>query len=152
MLVIAVLRDASAEHFEPIVALLAQAGLPISDLDAGKLRDFIVALDGGAVVGVVGLERFGEFGLLRSLAVAPGWRNQGLGRALVDAIEARAATLGLRSLVLLTQTAATYFAARGYAPIPRAQAPAAVQASAEFTSLCPASSTCMVKVVDTADR
>jgi amino-acid N-acetyltransferase len=54
--------------------------------------------------------------------------------------------------VLLTQTAATYFAARGYAPIPRAQAPAAVQASAEFTSLCPPSSTCMVKVVDTADR
>lgn len=148
MLITAALHDATAERLAPIVALLSQSGLPTADLDAAKLRDFIVALDGGEVVGVVGLERFGEHALLRSLAVAQGWRDQGLGRALVEAIEARAAALGTRSLVLLTQTAAAFFAARGYAPIPRAQAPAAVHESTEFTALCPATSVCMIKWLD----
>jgi amino-acid N-acetyltransferase len=149
MLVTAVLRDAGAAHLAPVIALLRESGLPTADIDVAELRDFIVALDGGAVVGVVGLERHGEDGLLRSLAVAPGWRGHGLGHALVEAIEARAAKLGVRLLALLTQTAAAYFAARGYAPIPRAHAPAAVQSSAEFSTLCPASSTCMVKALTT---
>jgi amino-acid N-acetyltransferase len=140
-----VLHDATGDDLPSILALLSQSGLPTADLDEARLRDFIVALDAGDVIGVVGLERHGEQALLRSLAVAPGWRGQGLGRALVEAVEARVAGLGVRSLTLLTQTAAPFFAARDYVPIPRAQAPAAVQASAEFTSLCPASSTCMTK-------
>lgn len=147
MLITAVLHDATVEDLASIVALLSQSGLPTADLDHARLRDFIVAHDAGEVIGVVGLERQGEQALLRSLAVAPGWRGQGLGRALVEAIEARAARLGVRSLTLLTQTAAPFFAARGYSPIPRAQAPAAVQASTEFMSLCPASSTCMTKAL-----
>lgn len=145
MLITAVLQDAAAGHLAQVVALLSQSGLPTADLDVSRLRHFTVALDGGAVVGVVGLERYGEHALLRSLAVAPGWRNQGLGRALVEAAEAHADALGVRALTLLTQTAAPFFAERGYTPIPRALAPAAVQTSAEFVSLCPASSTCMTK-------
>lgn len=147
MLLTTVRHDATVDDRSSIRALLAQSGLPTADLDDGTLRDFIVALDGDEVVGVVGLERHGDQGLLRSLAVAPGWRGQGLGRALVDAIEARAAALGVRSLTLLTQTAASFFAARGYVPIARTQAPAAVQASAEFAALCPASSACMTKAL-----
>jgi amino-acid N-acetyltransferase len=147
MLITAVLHEAAAEDLPSIVALLAQAGLPTSDPVPEALGDFIVALDGGQVIGAVGLERHGEHGLLRSLVVAPGWRDQGLGDALVEAIEARAAAAGLQSLTLLTQTAAAFFAARRYTLIDRTQAPAPVQSSREFTTLCPTTSACLTKTL-----
>ena len=132
MLITAVLHEAAAEDLPSIVALLAQAGLPTSDLAPGAPDDFIVALDGGQVIGAVGLERHGDHGLLRSLVVAPGRRDQGLGRALVEAIEARAVAAGLQSLTLLTQTAAPFFAAQQYTAIDRTQAPAPVKVSARI--------------------
>ena len=52
---------------------------------------------------------------------------------------------GIGQLVLLTQTAEQFFARRGYAVIAREAAPAAVQHSAEFRSICPASATCMTQ-------
>ncbi|MDZ7652358.1 MAG: arsenic resistance N-acetyltransferase ArsN2 [Burkholderiaceae bacterium] len=151
MLITAVLHEAAADNVPSIVALLAQAGLPTADLGPAALDDFIVALDGGEVIGAVGLERHGDHGLLRSLVVAPEWRDQGLGCALVEAIEARATAAGLRSLTLLTQTAAPFFVARRYTAIDRAQAPTPVQASSEFTTLCPASSNCLTKTLARSD-
>ena len=148
MLTTAVLREATADDHASIVALLAQAGLPTADLRPEALRDFIVALDAGAIVGAVGVERYGEHALLRSLVVAPDWRAHGLATALVEAIEARARAEGLRSLTLLTETAAPFFAARGYSQVDRARAPGAVHASREFSSLCPAGSACMHKIFD----
>ena len=147
MVINAALRAAVPDDLARIVALLEQARLPAEDITRDGIRDFIVALDAGEIIGVTGLERHGEHGLLRSLAVAPDWRGHGLGAALVEAVEAKARGLGVRSLSLLTSTAAPFFAARGYEEIKRSQAPAAVQASTEFTVLCPASSTCMHKTI-----
>jgi amino-acid N-acetyltransferase len=146
-MITAALRGATANDHAQITALLAQAGLPTDDLAPADLHHFIVALDAGDVIGTAGLEQHGLHGLLRSLVVAPDWRGHGLGAALVDAIEYRTRALGLRSLTLLTQTAAPFFGARGYAAIERQQAPAAVQHSTEFTALCPASSICMHKTL-----
>lgn len=147
MVVNAALRSAVSDDLARIVTLLDQAGLPAADITRDGLRDFIVALDAGEIIGAVGLERHGEHGLLRSLVVTPDWRGRGLGRTLVEAVEARARGLGVRSLALLTGTAAPFFAARGYEAIRRSHAPAAVQASTQFTTLCPASSTCMHKTI-----
>ncbi|HQR56528.1 MAG TPA: arsenic resistance N-acetyltransferase ArsN2 [Burkholderiaceae bacterium] len=147
MVVNAALRSAVPDDLGRVVALLEHAGLPAADITPDGLADFMVAHDAAEIIGVAGLERHGEHGLLRSLAVAPDWRGRGLGAALVEAIEAKARALGVRSLLLLTRTAAPLFAARGYEEITRSQAPAAVQASTEFTVLCPASSTCMQKII-----
>jgi len=148
MVINAALRTAVPDDLARIVALLEQARLPAADLTFDGTRDFIVAREAGEIIGVAGLERHGDHGLLRSLVVAPDWRGRGLGAALVEAVEARARGLGVRSLTLLTGTAAPFFAARGYAEIARSRAPAAVQASTEFIELCPASSTCMHKTID----
>ena len=86
-----------------------------------------------------------------SLAVHGDHRGRGLGGRLVEAIEARAAARGLPQLVLLTETAATFFARRGYADIAREHAPMAVQSSTEFRSLCPASARCMTRRLDPHD-
>jgi amino-acid N-acetyltransferase len=143
----AALREATANDHAQITALLAQARLPTDGLAPADLQHFVVALDAGHVIGAAGLEQYGPHGLLRSLVVSPDWRGHGLGAALVDAIENRARAQGLRSLNLLTQTAAPFFGARGYAAIERQRAPAAVQQSTEFTTLCPVSSICMYKTL-----
>ena len=94
------------------------------------------------------MERYGDDGLLRSLVIAPQARSRGAGQSLVCAIEDRAREAGLRSLVLLTTTAERFFRRLDYQTIPRSDMPAAVQRSAEFSTLCPASAICMRKALD----
>lgn len=141
------LRAPRAQERVALRALLRGNALPVDDIDSAGI-DFLVAVADDQVLGVVGLERFGDAGLLRSLAVSADRRGTGLGGALVRAVEEAARTQGLAQLVLLTQTAAPFFAARGYTVIERGAAPAAVRRSAEFASLCPASATCMAKPLD----
>jgi amino-acid N-acetyltransferase len=128
-----------------ILALLRSAGLPVADIKAESHPEFLVVRRAGRVIGVVGLERFGEFGLLRSLAVSADHQRRGLGLALIEALEAQAFATGMSSLVLLTEGAEDFFSRLGYQAITRAQAPLPVQASHEFRSLCPDSAVCMSK-------
>lgn len=128
-----------------ILSLLSSSGLPIADVKPDSHPEFLITRDNGRVVGVVGLERFGGVGLLRSLAVTPELRRHGLGLALTRALEERAATTGITSLVLLTETARDFFQRHGYQVIARQAAPASVQASSEFRTLCPDSAVCMTK-------
>jgi amino-acid N-acetyltransferase len=141
----ATVEPAAAADAAAIVDLLQRAGLPSADLNPAALRDFWVVRDGDHVVGTVGLEVHGGDGLLRSLAVAPVARGRGLGRALVTAVEQQARAQGLHSLTLLTQTAAPFFAALGYGAVARNTVDAALQVSPQFTSLCPASASCLRK-------
>jgi len=48
---------------------------------------------------------------------------------------------------LLTTTAADFFPKFGFEPIARADVPASVQSSIEFTSACPATATVMRKTL-----
>jgi len=131
-----------------IVELLAANGLPTADVRRDSRPEFLVMRQGRRVIGVVGLERFGVVGLLRSLAVSAEHRQLGLGIALTHALEEYAVRTGLKSLVLLTETAAGFFERRGYHVIARADAPAAVQASTEFRTLCSASAVCMIRKLE----
>ncbi len=141
---VATLRAAESGDTEAIHALLEGSGLPTADLPRAR-PEFVVACEGTRVVGVGGLERFGEAGLLRSIAVAPDRRGAGIGPMIVGYLEERARTSGLSELVLLTQTAKDFFEWQGYRVIERPQAPASVQHSEEFQSLCPSSAFCMSK-------
>lgn len=138
------LRTASHQDLASIRDLLAQARLPIDDIDDPAIA-FVVAEATGAIGGVVGVQACGAAGLLRSLAVRDGLRGRGLGTALLRAAESLARARSLAPLVLLTQTAEPYFARHGYRVIERGAAPEAVRRSAEFRSICPASATCMAK-------
>ncbi len=129
---------------EAIHALLEGSGLPTADLARAR-PEFVVAREGTRIVGVGGLERFGEAGLLRSVAVAPDRRGAGIGPMIVAHLEERARKYGISELVLLTQTAQDFFRWQGYRVIERLRAPASVQASEEFRTLCPSSACCMSK-------
>ena len=141
---VATLRTAEPSDTEAIHSLLEGSGLPTADLPRAR-PEFVVACDGTRIVGVGGLERFGEVGLLRSVAVSPDRRGAGIGPMIVGYLEERARTSGLSELVLLTQTAKDFFEWQGYRVIRRDEAPASVQHSEEFRSLCPSSAFCMSK-------
>lgn len=130
-----------------VEALLTEAQLPVSDLSGSLSLNLLGMRESGRLVGVVGVEVYGAVGMLRSLAVASSRRNAGLGVSLVSNAEAWAAERGVKTLYLLTTTAAEFFAKLGYEAIPRSEAPAAIAATAQFSDLCPASSTFMRKVL-----
>jgi amino-acid N-acetyltransferase len=133
-------------HRESIEDLLTGEHLPVTDLPA-TLENFIVALQNNEVVGIAGLEIYEEYGLLRSVAVKPGYRRQGLAAKLILQIEALALSKRLRSVYLLTETATGYFELKGYMQIIRTEVPIELQRSSEFTHSCPQSAIVMKKVL-----
>jgi amino-acid N-acetyltransferase len=141
------LREAREADLPEIRMLLERSALPTADFEHSRPW-FIVAREGTALVGAGGIEARGETALLRSVVVSEGKRGSGLGRALVESIEAAARARGVNELILLTETARDFFARLGYSDIARAEAPAAVRESAEFKSLCPESARCMRKLLD----
>jgi amino-acid N-acetyltransferase len=107
------LRLATSQDLPAVFALLEGAGLPYQDLTAAHLADFMVAAGGRSVLGIVGLERYGDNALLRSLVVRPESRYTGLGTQLTDAAEEHAWRTGVGALYLLTTTAGEFFKRRG---------------------------------------
>lgn len=131
------LRAAVVADLPAIAALLAEAGLPVADLDADKLANFQVAIDQHDVLASIGIERFGKVGLLRSLVVAKAQRGNGLGDRLVRKLEADAVDAGLTQMWLLTIDAQQYFQKLGYEIVDRALAPDCIRQTDEFSGLCP---------------
>ncbi len=129
-------------------ALLAAADLPTADLEAEHFVHFIAAGPAHAPEALIGLQPYGEVALLRSLVVSPAARGTGYGSALIAEIEAYAQQLSVRELYLLTNTAETFFSRRGYSRVERAGVPEVIRQTAEFSSLCPASAVCMLKLIE----
>lgn len=146
------IRAARADDFGAVRRLLADNVLIYEDLTPANLETFVVVpaqASPTVLDAVAGLQIFpgSREGLLRSVAVSAALRGRGVGGSLVDAIEAKARTLGVARLWLLTMTAPAFFRRFGYIDTARGDAPEAVQQSDEFTSLCPASAVCLSKPI-----
>jgi amino-acid N-acetyltransferase len=126
---------------DPALALLHACGLPVGGFP-DEIDALFVAKRATCLYGVAALERHGEFGLLRSVAVAPHARGNGIAGWLCTAAESYAREIGSR-LFLLTETAQSFFEHRGYVAVERALAPQEIKASREFSELCPASAVLM---------
>ena len=139
-----VVDRARPEDAETIVELLKAQHLPPDGL-LDHLATTFVARQNGHVVGSAALEVYVDGALLRSVAVAPALRGRGVGRDLTEAALVAARGLRIPALYLLTTTADHYFPKFGFERITRADVPASVQASVEFTSACCASAVVMRK-------
>ncbi len=141
-------RPARGADLAAVQRLLQSSGLPIEGVREG-LKHFLVCRDAeGALLGTVGLEHYGGVALLRSTVVAEPVRRRGVAAALVERAMGRAREQGCRTLYLLTLDADDYFQRFGFAAIDREEAPAEIQASPEFTTLCPDSAVLMRKRLD----
>jgi N-acetylglutamate synthase-like GNAT family acetyltransferase len=143
-------RPATADDEAPLRSLLASASLPVDDVDLRR-HAYVLAHDGAALVGCVGLEACGDGAvLLRSFAVVPALRKQGLGTALFERVLARAVMRGARTAYALTTTAERFCLAHGFERVGRDGVPAGLAATAQFRTLCPASAACFRRRLDAA--
>lgn len=139
------IRAAVAADLDVAQGWLADADLPTGDLTPSHMDAFLIATRGDVAVGMIGIESFGDVGLLRSLVVDATCRGLGLGRQLVDALEATARDQGIGELWLLTIDADAFFTRLGYATVDRDNAPSAIRNTQEFATLCPGDAVLMRK-------
>ena len=131
-----------------LATTLRRAGLPADDIASPGALFWRFTTNDDVPAGFGGLEVHGGDALMRSIVTLPPLRGRGVGAAIVAALEAEARLSKCRSVYLLTTTAQPLFEKLGYAPLDRAQAPAAIRASAQFSSLCPATAALMIKRLD----
>jgi len=129
-----------------VFRLLSQAELPVKDLTENKFKNFLIArARDGSVVGAIGVEPYQDLGLLRSLVVHPSHREKGLGKQLVCELESFAQRKGIKTIFLLTITAADFFRKLGYEGIQKAHVPESITRTEEFKNICPVSAVCLLK-------
>src|ERR1700686_5394239 len=108
------IRRSQGADLSAVLALLQSAALPTADLSsATDLQLWVLEAD-VSLLGVIGMERYSECALLRSLVVDPGHQRRGFGYQLVPRLERDAQAEGVEQLVLLTETAEVFFRAIGY--------------------------------------
>ena len=158
------LESARASDLGAVESLLRASHLPLDGLTDQFPHSYVVARQSGdesgyesgdesgdesrRVLGVAGLETWGDTGLLRSVAVDPVLRGSGLGQRLTRERLEFARRQNLASVWLLTTTAPAFFPKLGFSRRDRASAPAALQASPEFAQACPKSAVCLALELD----
>jgi SAM-dependent methyltransferase len=136
------IRPAVPDDLEAILGLLDAEGLPREGFDV-HAAVVLVDADSRTVDGVVMLEQFDRGAtFLRSLAVEPGSRRQGLGEQLVKAAVQMGAAIGAQDTYLLTADAGEFFARHGFATEETSLAQAACP-SPEFDEACCSGATAM---------
>ncbi len=142
------LRDRPIGGDDPgLAGALAGAGLPTDDLAEPGRRFFAYETLSGRRVGHAGFEIHGAEVLLRSLVVEPQARGGGFGAAIHARLARRAFDLGGRRAWVLTTTVADWLTAKGFARAERADAPAAILATRQARSLCPASAVLLTRQI-----
>jgi amino-acid N-acetyltransferase len=130
-----------------VVALLESQQLPTQDLPS-RLENFILAKENGKVIGSAGLEIYGRYALLRSLAVDASYQNSGIGKTLYKTALELAQSKKVQEVFLITATAAPFFKKAGFTQIKRSDAPAPIAATAQFTTICASTGIVMRKKVN----
>jgi amino-acid N-acetyltransferase len=138
---------ASAGDLPAIRDLLRGCGLAAADVDGRDGQRFLVAREGGELLGCIGLEVHGAAGLLRSFAVSQAHRRRGLGAVLHDRAVEMARGLGVRELFILTTTVRERALRDGFVDVPREEVPPSIREGSQFQGMCPATAACMRAMV-----
>ena len=136
------IREAERSELSEVLALLRTCQLPIDGVEE-NLVGFLVARENETLVGTIGLERYGDVGLLRSLAVASSGRGHGLGGRLVKMLLGYAKERGVSTIYLLTETAEAFFPRFGFERMSREELDPALEASKELQGACPKTAVAM---------
>ena len=136
------IRQATLFDLHAISRLLESASLPTVGVE-DHLRNFLVAEIDNMIVGAIGLEVYYDTGLLRSAVVTTEQQNQGIGTLLYQREIDQARNLGIRRLLLLTNTAENYFSRKGFTRIDQNTVAGPIMQSVEFSGACPSHAACM---------
>ena len=129
-------------HIFDIEALLERCNLPFSDCGE-HIQNFVGVIKSDNLIAIGALQYEDSVVLLRSIAVHPDYRGQGLASAMTCHLIEQARSREVRQLYILTETAESYFSRFGFYPISRQVVPASIQATQQFESLCPSNAQAM---------
>lgn len=138
-----VTRQATQDDLPRIEQLLVNSGLPIGGVKINIAHFLVAESKDKECIAVIGMERSGAYGLLRSLAVSPKWKRHGIARNIVMQAIDRAKSSGISELYLLTETAAQYLSRFGFAEITRCEIPGELLSNSALNSACSCCSQCM---------
>lgn len=125
--------------------LLTENKLPIGGIE-DQFETFIVAFtDDSKLIGCAGLEKYDNYGLIRSVVVQSAFQHKFLGSKLVEQVEQLAKKHTISQIYLLTETAKDFFAKKGYTVISRNDVPKHIQESYEYSTACKVSAVVMKK-------
>lgn len=111
------LREALPADFDIVRDLLTRCGLTTGSVTPAGSTYWIADLD-GVPGGCIGLELGEGVSLIRSTAVVPEARSQGLGRALVTSALTQASLRGDRAVYLFSEEAGDYWRRFEFLPVP----------------------------------
>jgi N-acetylglutamate synthase-like GNAT family acetyltransferase/SAM-dependent methyltransferase/pyruvate-formate lyase-activating enzyme len=83
----------------------------------GHIHNFFLAELDNEVVGSIGLEIYGEYGIIRSTSVLPRYRKKGIGAKLAERMIDFAREQGIKELYLKTEHEASFFSRVGFTHI-----------------------------------
>lgn len=136
------LKRASNNDLAQIRDILKRNYLVFRDIKNKDVELFLVYED-SVFVGIIGLEKFDNIGLLRSLVVLEEYRSKGYGKKICNSLIEHAKSQGIKQLYLLTTTARKFFEKIGFKIVKRKDVPIRIKNTDEFSTLCPESAICM---------
>src|SRR4030067_634123 len=125
---------------------LSECGLPTLYIHR-HLKSFMVAKAGKKIVGVIGVEVYGQVGLLRSLCVDQAYRGQGIAKMLNAKMSAYAHMLKIDRLYLFTWDAEKFTSKSGFHKIDKKRIPKSIRSTWQFHSFSPYPVLCMMKKI-----
>jgi amino-acid N-acetyltransferase len=148
------LKKATKKDLPLIEKLLRENELPYEDIPPklhSKLHCMFIAhintdID-TKVLGIIGVEIYGKYGLLRSLVVEEPFRGKGYGKALCLQTIEYAKSRGVGELYLLTATAEKFCQKLGFESIERKLAPKVIQQTSQFSQVCCSESAVCMRLI-----
>ena len=112
------IRAADLSDRMHIVDFLSQVNLRGDDILGTHTRYWVAETDNHILVGSVGLELGSDSVLLRSMAVSPDFRNNGLGLNLVNTALNYAKVKGIKNVYLFSMSSGVYWQKMGFQKVP----------------------------------
>ena len=124
-------QPASPTDWNEIRNLLTANRLPVQGA-LNHLMHFVVATENGRVVGTIGMEVYGDIGLIRSLVVASNMRGKSVAKRLLLSLIERARAKQIGALYLLSGPIDGLFFDNGFEKMARADMPTKLYVSSEL--------------------
>jgi amino-acid N-acetyltransferase len=137
-----IIQQSTEKELDEIKELLEDNNLPTTDIHHDNIQFFNGLID-DKIMSVIGLEKYNNVGLLRSLAVTDLFKNQQVGSRLISHIVDLCSSEDIDKIYLLTTTAEKYFGKFGFTKIERIEAPEILKQTREFKDICPLSAVLM---------
>ncbi|BEV72725.1 hypothetical protein THUN1379_22070 [Paludibacterium sp. THUN1379] len=135
-------QAASPTDWNEIRNLLTANRLPVQGA-LNHLMNFVVATENGRVIGAIGMEVYGDIGLIRSLVVSSHMRGKSVAKRLLRALIERARAKQIGALYLLSGPTDGLFFAHGFDKMARADMPTKLYVSSELQGASSSSTTAL---------